>query len=60
MGEGGCRLGLGRVKSFMTWMNKGWEKGWYAGARRVGWAGFNPLGQEESRKYSRGAVARLL
>jgi hypothetical protein len=25
-----------------------------------GWAGFNPFGQEESRKYSRGAVARLL
>ncbi len=25
-----------------------------------GWAGFNPFGQEESRKYSRGEVARLL
>ncbi len=34
-GEGGCRLGLGRVKSFVTWMNKGWERGWYARARRV-------------------------
>ncbi len=53
---GGCRLGLGRVKSFLTWMNKGWERGWYAGARRVqGGQGLILMDMGESRKYSTGA-----